>query len=140
MPEQIEYDITYLNVAIVIAQLSKDPKRKVGAVITKDNKIVSTGYNGFPRHIDESGKWEPNKKHDYVIHAELNAILNSTIDLKDSTVYCTYQPCINCLKHAINAGIKKIIFLEKQKILKDELVWHELASNFIEIRHQPFRR
>ena len=74
----------FMGIARAVAMKSKDPKTKVGAVIVDaDNRIVSTGYNGMPYKCDESKlSWERPHKYHYVIHAEMNAVLNARRDLR----------------------------------------------------------
>ena len=113
----ISWDEYFMAIAEVVKLRSKDPNTKVGACIVKDNKILSTGYNGFPRGCDDDkypwGKGNENEvdnKYFYVVHAELNAILNSTQSVKDSTIYVTLYPCNECAKAIIQSGIKKVIY------------------------------
>ena len=113
----ISWDEYFMAIAEVVKLRSKDPNTKVGACIVKDNKILSTGYNGFPRGCDDNkypwGKGNENEvenKYFYVVHAELNAILNSTQSVKDSTIYVTLYPCNECAKAIIQSGIKKVIY------------------------------
>ena len=113
----ISWDEYFMAIAEVVKLRSKDPNTKVGACIVKDNKILSTGYNGFPRGCDDDKyPWdkgnenEVDNKYFYVVHAELNAILNSTQSVKDSTIYVTLYPCNECAKAIIQSGIKKVIY------------------------------
>ena len=113
----ISWDEYFMAIAEVVKLRSKDPNTKVGACIVKDNKILSTGYNGFPRGCDDNkypwdkgNKNEVDNKYFYVVHAELNAILNSTQSVKDSTIYVTLYPCNECAKAIIQSGIKKVIY------------------------------
>jgi dCMP deaminase len=108
----------FMDLARHIATWSKDNSTKVGCVIVdSENTIKSQGYNGQPRNSnDEIG--EHNKrpmKYMYVVHAELNAILNATrngICLKDTIMYVTYFPCNECAKAIINSGIKTLVTYE----------------------------
>jgi dCMP deaminase len=106
--------------AIIASWRSPDPNTQVGAVIVDHNKcIVSTGYNGFPRGITAcSFPWDRDKenplenKYTYVVHAEKNAIVNAGYHITGCTLYVTMYPCNSCAKDVIQAGIRKIIFLE----------------------------
>jgi len=101
----------FLSVADTISQASKDPSTKVGAVIVdKDNRIVSTGYNGFPKGIDdtEDRLHDRETKLSYTLHAELNAVLFARRDLSECTLYTTFVPCSECAKIIIQTGIKKV--------------------------------
>ena len=118
--ERITWDEFFMGVAQLSARRSRDPNTQVGACIVKDNKIVSTGYNGMPRTCDDkdlpmtrnSSKWLENK-YPYIVHAELNAILNApTTNLKDCTIYVTLFPCNECAKAILQAGITKVVYLE----------------------------
>lgn len=104
------FDGTWVQVAREVAKKSKDPKTKVGAVIVdSDNRIVSTGYNGMVKGINENKLWED--KHPFVIHAEMNAALFSRKDyLGGCTVYVTLSPCLNCMKHLFQLGVRSIFY------------------------------
>ena len=111
----------YMGTALLAAQRSKDPKTKVGCcIVDPDGVILSTGYNGFPTGIpDSEGNWtkEPdffgNTKHDYVVHSEINGILNASgKSLKGATMYTTLFPCKECAKAIIQAGIKHVVYLK----------------------------
>ncbi|WP_068267905.1 deoxycytidylate deaminase [Caviibacter abscessus] len=105
-----------MGIAFLSAQRSKDPVTQVGACIVKNNKIIGIGYNGFPRgSSDDIMPWTKvgevlDTKHPYVVHAELNAILNSIKDLENSTIYVTHYPCNECAKAITQSGIKKVVY------------------------------
>ena len=108
-----------MSIAILSAQRSKDPSTKVGAcIVSQDKKVLSLGYNGMPVGVDDHlipwGKdgEELETKYPYVCHAELNAILNSDRNLKNSKIYVTLFPCNECAKAMIQSGIKEVIYLE----------------------------
>ncbi len=123
----ISWDEYFMGVAELSAKRSKDPKRQVGACIIKNNVIVGTGYNGFPRGCsDEDFPWTKDSneitetKFAYVVHAELNAILNSTRrNLNDAVLYVTLFPCTECTKAIIQSGIKKVIYKDPGKHEKE---------------------
>lgn len=113
----ISWGSYFMGIAQLVKKRSKDPACKVGACIVRDKKILSTGYNGFPRGIDDDKyPWtkdsnDPTKnKFFYVVHAELNAILNSDTPVTDAELYVTKFPCNECAKAIIQSGIKKIIY------------------------------
>lgn len=118
----ISWDTYFMSIAILSAQRSKDPSSKVGACIVSDeHRVLSLGYNGMPSGIDETKiSWERqadselDTKYPYVCHAELNAILNSNHNLKNSTCYVTLFPCNECAKAIIQSGIKKVVYLEEK--------------------------
>jgi dCMP deaminase len=112
---------------------SKDPSTQVGAVIvSSSNKIVSIGYNGLPKGCsDDEYPWDREgttleTKYVYVVHAELNAILNSPMPVNDCKIYVSLFPCNECAKAIIQSGIKEIIYLEEYK--NDQIV-EELAND-----------
>lgn len=120
--DYINWDQYFMGVAILSSYRSKDPNTPVGACIVKDNKILSMGYNGFPIGCSDDifpwarepiGDCKNTTKYPFVVHSELNAILNSSgKDLNGSTIYVTLFPCNECTKAIIQSGIKKIIYLD----------------------------
>ncbi len=118
--DYISWDEYFMGVALLSSMRSKDPNTQVGAcIVNDDNRIVSVGYNGFPRGCsDENFPWERNgenpndTKYPFVCHAELNAILNSNgIGLKNTRIYVALFPCNECAKSIIQAGIKEVIYI-----------------------------
>lgn len=104
----------WLRLTKEVATWSKDPSSKIGAVIVdSSNRIVSLGYNGFAENVEETPeRWERPLKYEYVIHAEVNAILNARHrDVSDCTLYVSTHPCHKCLMQIINAGIKAIYWI-----------------------------
>jgi dCMP deaminase len=106
----------FMTIAYVSSLRSADPNTKVGAcVVDTENKIVGVGYNGYPRHChnttwNREGEYK-HTKYAYVVHAEANAILNSSYT-QCCTMYCTLFPCNECAKLIIQSGIIQIIYLE----------------------------
>ncbi|AAT75744.1 deoxycytidylate deaminase [Mesoplasma florum L1] len=115
----LNWEQFFMTVAKVCAMRSKDPSTQVGAILVNNlNQIISTGYNGFPRGVNDDefpwtreGEWI-DTKYPYVAHAELNAIVSARTNLTDSDVYVTLFPCNECTKIIIQAGIKKVYYLE----------------------------
>jgi len=115
----INWDEYFMGIALLSAKRSKDPSTQVGAcIVDSDNKVVSIGYNGMPRGVDESKlTWNKGEgldsKYLYVCHAEFNAILNirNGSSLKGCKVYVTLFPCNECTKAIIQTGISEIIYL-----------------------------
>ena len=115
---QCKWDAFFMSIALVTSLKSKDTNTKVGAVLVdKEQHIIGTGYNGFPRGIDDdalpmdrTGEWT-STKYPYVVHAELNCILNSIMSAKGSTMYCTLFPCNECAKALIQSGVQRIVYL-----------------------------
>ena len=115
----IGWDAYFMGVAELSAKRSKDPNTQVGAcIVSKDKKILSVGYNGAPNgYNDEILPWDRegsfiDTKYAYVCHAELNAILNSNADLRGTTLYVDLFPCNECAKAIIQAGIRRVIYLD----------------------------
>jgi len=113
----ISWDEYFMGLAHLSALRSKDPNTQVGAcIVDEDNKVVSIGYNGMPRGCkDDKMPWEREggfltTKYAYVVHAELNAILNSPRSVKNCTLYVSLFPCNECAKAIIQSGIKKVIY------------------------------
>ncbi len=141
-----KWDEYFMNVAKDTAALSKDPKTKVGAVIVKDKRLLSVGYNGAPHNFPDElipmteGEGLLNQKNTYMVHAELNAILNykgQIQDLAGSTVYVTISPCTNCVLAMSQVGIKKVIYL--QEYHRTEI--HNAATKIMDkcgIKYQKF--
>ena len=118
------WDEYFMGIARVVALRSNCIKRKVAAVIIKDKRIISTGYNGTPRGVtncSEGGCPRCNQmtasgtklEECYCSHGEENAITQAAyhgVNIKDSTIYTTYSPCLLCTKMIINSGIKEVVF------------------------------
>ena len=116
----ISWDEYFMAVALLAADRSKDPNTQVGAcIVDSENRIVSTGYNGFPYGCsDDEYPWERDgedateTKYGYVVHAELNAILNARgRNVAGTRVYVALFPCNECAKAIIQAGISEVIYL-----------------------------
>ena len=117
--DYINWDEYFMGIAMLAARRSKDPNTQVGAcIVSKDNIIISTGYNGMPKGCsDDEFPWEREGQQDmtkypYVVHAELNAILNANgRDLRDSRIYVALFPCNECAKAIIQSGVKEVLYL-----------------------------
>lgn len=122
-PTWDEYFMTFAKVA---AEKSKDPSTKVGAcIVDVEKRVVGLGFNGFPKKCDDSllpmarsGNFLETK-YAYVVHAEPNAILNSTKSTKDCKIYVTLFPCNECAKLIIQAGITEVIYLDDKYVGTD---------------------
>ena len=114
--DYINWDEYFMGIAMLAAKRSKDPNTQVGAcIVSQDNIIISTGYNGMPKGCsDDEFPWDrvgEETKYPYVVHAELNAILNANgRDLRGSKLYVALFPCNECAKAIIQAGIKTIVY------------------------------
>lgn len=120
----------FMTVAHASAMRSKDPNTQVGAVVVNQiNQIVSTGYNGFPRGIDDElfpwsrsdEDWKETK-YPYVAHAELNAIVAARMDLTNCDLYVNLFPCNECAKIIIQAGISKIFYMDDKYAQTDSTI------------------
>jgi len=133
------WDAYFMSIAAVVSTRSTCLRRKVGAVIVKDRRIISTGYNGAPRgvpHCSEAGCLREKlgipsgERHEICrgSHAEVNAIAQAAAvgaSTSGASLYCTHEPCSFCTKAVINAGIVKIVFVhsypdELARMLRDE--------------------
>jgi dCMP deaminase len=117
------WDEYFMQIAGVVATRATCPRRSVGAVIVKDRRILTSGYNGAPAGLQHCPPGGPD--HDWpdgcmrgghcirTVHAEQNAIVQAALNgvsTRDATLYVTCQPCSNCAKMVINAGIVKVVF------------------------------
>ena len=126
--DYISWDEYFMGVAMLASLRSKDPSTQVGAcIIDKSKRILSTGYNGFPQGCsDDEFPWNRDEskgdtKYQYVVHAELNAVLNASgKDLAGATIYVCLFPCHECAKAIIQSGIKEVIYLSDK--------YHETSS------------
>lgn len=109
-----KWDIRYLQLASVVAEWSKDPSTKVGCVLVNTkHQILGLGFNGFPRGASDDHRLNiREQKYKMVIHAEENAILNSTGNLEDAIAYLTHPPCLHCCGMLKQKGISKVVFVE----------------------------
>lgn len=115
--DYISWDEYFMGVALLASKRSKDPNTQVGAcIVDKNNVILSTGYNGFPYGCsDDEFPWDrdgDDTKYKYVVHAELNAILNSRgKSLTGAKLYVDLFPCNECAKAIIQSGIGEVVYL-----------------------------
>lgn len=115
--DYISWDEYFMGVALLAAKRSKDPNTQVGAcIVDKNNIILSTGYNGLPIGCsDDEYSWAregDDTKYQYVVHAELNTILNAEgKSLRGSRLYVSLFPCNECAKAIIQSGIREVIYL-----------------------------
>ena len=117
--KQRKFDQRYLEMARIWAKNSYCTRRQVGALVVKNNMIISDGYNGTPSGFenvceDDNGITKP-----YVLHAEANAITKlarSSNNSEGATIYITASPCIECAKLIIQAGIKRVVYGEKYRL------------------------
>jgi dCMP deaminase len=110
------WDDYFMGIALQVARRSTCDRARVGAIIVKDRRILTTGYNGSPAslpHCDEIGHLMVNGHCVRTLHAEQNAIIQAAlhgVGVAGSTMYVTHQPCLTCAKMIINAGIRRVVF------------------------------
>lgn len=151
MDNELEFDKRMLKIAEIVASSSKCVSYQVGAILVKDKRIVSTGYNGTPQGYinccqvfdkdnfirEEHSKWSEL----YEIHAESNALLfaaKNGVSTNDTTLYCTLSPCFNCSKHIVQAGIKRVVYSKKYdrvdlSITADFFIKNNVVVDYIEL-------
>ena len=131
--KQLKYDIAYLKMAKEWGKLSHCKRKKVGAIIVKNNMIISDGFNGAPSGFDNNCEDSHGNTNWYVLHAEANAILKvakSTNSCKDATLYLTLSPCKECAKLIHQSGIKRLVYI---KNYKDKTGLHFLEKGGVKI-------
>ena len=137
-------DRNFINIASEIAKASKCVSKQVGAVIVRDGRILSTGYNGTPSGFTNCcDHWEgkyTNEHHEwsktYEIHAEMNAIIwaaREGIKIKDATIYVTLEPCSDCSKNIIASGIKRIVYAKSYEHTNSNVVTSFIKDNGVVI-------
>ena len=146
--DYITWDEYFMGIALLSAERSKDPSTQVGAcIVSEDNKILSTGYNGMPIGCnDDEMPWEreaekPNDtKYPFVCHAELNAILNSPslIDNKNAKIYVALFPCNECAKAIIQSGIKEIIYACDKYAQTDAVIASKMMLDRAGVKYRKY--
>lgn len=125
--DYLSWDESFIQIAHVMSQRSKDPNTLSGSVIVDEQGVVvGLGYNGFPRGVsDDDLPWERkgdflDTKYAYVVHAEENAVYNANKQVESCKIYCTMFPCNECAKTLIQSGIKEVIY-DNDKYHDDEI-------------------
>lgn len=119
MDKQKELDSRYLRMARIWSENSYCERRRVGALIVKDKRIISDGYNGTPSGFENICEDEDNHTKPYVLHAEANAITKiarSNNNSDGSTLYVTDSPCVECSKLIIQAGIRRVVYAREYRL------------------------
>lgn len=149
MKQWDKWDIRFMELVEVVSGWSScfKPDRKVGAVIVRDKRVLTTGYNGAPANTlscVEKGECMriklniPSGKMQelcYAIHAEQNAIIQAAkfgISVEGTTLYCTHQPCVICSKMIVNAGIKRVVY---KNSYPDDFALEILESGGVKLEH-----
>ncbi len=134
----ISWDEYFMGVALLASMRSKDPSTQVGAcIVDNESRILSTGYNGFPSGCsDDEFPWEREgdfgqTKYPFVVHAELNAILNARgKNLTGAKIYVALFPCNECAKAIIQSGIKEVVYLsDKYATTKETLASKRMLTS-----------
>lgn len=146
--DYIQWDEYFMGLALLSAKRSKDPSTQVGACIvdSKTNRILSVGYNGFPFGCsDDDFPWDRDgetlcTKYPYVVHAEMNAILNNRgISLEGSKLYVSLFPCNECAKAIIQSGIKEVIYLsdkyaDTDNVKASKLMFEKAGVKYLQLQ------
>jgi dCMP deaminase len=132
----------FLNIAEQVKLKSKDQSTQIGAVIVgQDNEVLSTGYNSFPRGMDDSiqERQERPEKYFWFEHAERNAIYNAArigVSLKNSTIYLTSGlPCMDCARGIVNSGVK-VVWCKRVCTTKNKEKWEESQSKSMQLLNE----
>lgn len=153
--DYLSWDDTFMLMADLIAQRSKDPSTQTGSVVVDENNVVlGLGYNGFPRNTkedaftwDREGGYEKTEfldtKYPYIVHAEVNAIFNANKSVQGGKMYCHLFPCNECAKAIVQNGIKEVIYQSDK--YKDIDIWKASRKIFdaagIKVReYKPSRK
>lgn len=135
--KQLRYDLAYLKMAFIWSNLSKCSRKKVGALIVKEGMIISDGYNGTPSGFPNECEDDHGETHWYVLHAEANALTKlakSNNSAKGATLYITLSPCKDCSKLILQAGVKRVVYVNQYK---DTSGLDFLKETEIELVHIP---
>lgn len=143
MADYDKWDLHFLRLAREASLMSKDPSSKLGCIVAKDRRTVGTGYNGFPRGVsDDHRLLDREIKYKLIVHAEMNAILDAGHQAQGATLYLYGLSfvCPECAKHAIAAGIQRVVACggaipkrwEEGAAFTRE-VWQEVNISFEEI-------
>jgi len=142
-------DENFINIAFELARASKCVSKQVGAVIVKDGRILSTGYNGTPAgYVNCRDYWDGKytKEHHewsktYEIHAEMNAIIwaaRKGISIEGATIYVTLEPCSECSKNLIASGIKRIVYAKEYEHTHSKVISKFIEDNGVVIQKLKF--
>lgn len=137
------WDEYFMDIAFTVAQRSTCDRAHVGAVLVRDRRILTTGYNGAPAglaHCDEIGHLMIDGHCVRTLHAEQNAIIQAAlhgVSTQDATAYVTHQPCLTCAKMLINAGIRCVVYAGNYPDVESRRFFDEAG---VELRHLPRER
>lgn len=145
--DYISWDEYFMGISLLASMRSKDPSTQVGAcIVSDDNKIISVGYNGFPRGCsDDDFPWERSAensndtKYPFVCHAELNAILNAGgQNLVGARIFVALFPCNECAKAIIQSGIKEVIYISDKYANTDSTIASKKMLNSAGVKLTQF--
>jgi dCMP deaminase len=134
------WDDYFLQIARTVATRATCPRASVGCVLTREHRILTTGYNGAPRgvaHCLEAGCLVVHDHCQRAVHAEANAIVQGAlhgVGLARATAYCTHEPCVNCSKLLISAGVERIVY---EIAYPDAIASELLAEAGVAVEHVP---
>ena len=141
----LSWDEYFMSMAHLSALRSKDPNTQVGAcIVNPEKRVVGLGYNGFPKGCnDDDFPWDRKgefleTKYPYVVHAELNAILNSIQDLKNCTIYVSLFPCNECAKAIIQCGIKEVVYMSDKYAMTESTIASKKMFDMAGVAYRPF--
>jgi dCMP deaminase len=112
-PQEEKWHVRFIQLAHEVAKWSKDPSTKVGCILVRDRRVISTGFNGFPRNISDNFDrlMDREQKYEITVHAEVNAVTTAAlhgVSTENCTAYVTFSPCSRCASVLINAGITAV--------------------------------
>ena len=128
--QEKKWDIRFIKLAREVSTWSIDPSTKVGCVLVKNKRVISTGYNGFPKNISDNFDrlMDREQKYEITVHAEVNAVTTAAlhgVSTEGSTTYITLMPCSRCASVLINAGVTAVC------VLANPVIPDRWLSNFI---------
>jgi dCMP deaminase len=135
-PQEEKWHIRFLRLAQEVSSWSIDPSTKVGCVLVKNKRVISTGYNGFPKNISDSFDrlMDREQKYEITVHAEVNAVTTAAlhgVNTEGCFAYLTMLPCSRCSSVLINAGVNKIYVSGKTEIPPRWIENFKLASELL---------
>jgi dCMP deaminase len=143
LPHRPDWDDYFMDIAFAVATRSTCDRAHVGAVMVRDRRILTTGYNGAPAglpHCDDVGHLMVDGHCVRTLHAEQNAIIQAAlhgISIGGATAYVTHQPCLTCAKMLINAGVTRVVYAGNYP---DEYSRHFFELAGVELMHRPRER
>lgn len=150
--DYVSWDECFMAMAMLIAQRSKDPSTQVGAcIVNEDHIVMGLGYNGLPRGLSDSDyPWSKKDgnfsetKYPYVVHAEMNAILNSQQRVRGCRMYVTLFPCNECSKAIIQSGITTLVYFSDkhahtESTIASKKMLQDAGVHVVEFENQALR-